>query len=57
MKRPPRRTSAKARSCAVIVYFPEELIHLLETAAITTKSDRNKFICQAVQEKLGTVDL
>jgi metal-responsive CopG/Arc/MetJ family transcriptional regulator len=52
MKRSPRRASIKPKSCAIIVYFPQELVHLLDAAAIKTDSDRNKFICAAVQEKL-----
>jgi hypothetical protein len=56
MKPPPRRATAKAKSCAIIVYFPSELIQLLETAAIKTESDRNKFICMAVREKLKLED-
>ena len=55
MKRSPRRASTKTKSCAVIVYFPQELIHLLDAAAIRTEDDRSKFICLAVQEKLKMV--
>lgn len=57
MKSTSRRISTKNKSCAVIVYFPQELIHLLDTAAIETENDRSKFICQAVQEKLKKTGL
>ncbi len=53
MKRSPSQPPVKAKSCAVIVYFPEELIPLLVAAGIITETDRNKFICRAVREKLA----
>jgi hypothetical protein len=57
MKRSPRRIPTKPKSCAVLVYFPEELIRLLEAASIKTESERNKFICRAIEEKLKTIGL
>jgi metal-responsive CopG/Arc/MetJ family transcriptional regulator len=55
MKKSPRRATAKAKSRAIIVYFPEELIRLLEAASLKTESDRSKFIRAAVEEKLKTI--
>jgi len=53
MKISRRPVSTKAKSRAIIVYLPQELIPLLDKAAIRTDSNRSKFICLAVQEKLG----
>ena len=53
MKRSRRRAIDKVKPRAIIVYFPRELIKLLDEAAVKTKSDRNEFICGAVQEKIG----
>jgi metal-responsive CopG/Arc/MetJ family transcriptional regulator len=53
MKRSRRRTSNKCKSRAIIVYFPSELIKLLDEAAAGNNSDRNQFICVAIREKIG----
>jgi len=52
MKRSPHRVPTKPKSCAVIVYFPDKLIRLLDKATLKTKRDRSKFIRAAVEEKL-----
>jgi metal-responsive CopG/Arc/MetJ family transcriptional regulator len=52
MKRLPPRAPAKGKFRAVMIYFPQELIPLLDAAVVKTKSNRSKFIRQAVQEKL-----
>lgn len=53
MKRPPSRAPAKGKFRAVMVYFPQELIPLLDAAVVKTESNRSKFIRQAIQEKLA----
>jgi metal-responsive CopG/Arc/MetJ family transcriptional regulator len=35
-----------------MVYFPQELIPLLDAAIVKSKSNRSKFIRHAIQEKL-----
>jgi len=52
MKRHPSRAPAKGKFRAVMVYFPQELIPLLDAAVVKTESNRSTFIRQAVREKL-----
>jgi len=52
MKRSPRRAPAKGKFRAIVIYFPQELIPLLDAAVVKTEGNRSKFIRQAVQEKL-----
>jgi metal-responsive CopG/Arc/MetJ family transcriptional regulator len=52
MKRPTRRSHTKGKFRTIIVYFPAELVPLLDAAVIKSKSNRSKFIRQAIREKL-----
>lgn len=48
-----RGTVTKRDSKAVLVYFPTEIIPLIDQAVEQQDSDRSKFIRNAVREKLG----
>ena len=48
-----RGTITKRAAKAVLVYFPHEIIPLIDQAVEQQDSDRSKFIRNAVREKLG----
>jgi metal-responsive CopG/Arc/MetJ family transcriptional regulator len=52
MKRPPHRAPVKGKFRVIIIYLPQELIPLLDAAVVKSESTRDKFIRQAVREKL-----
>jgi metal-responsive CopG/Arc/MetJ family transcriptional regulator len=43
----------KSKSKAVLVFFPNEIMPLIDHAVVDQDTDRSKFIRNAVREKLG----
>lgn len=49
----PRRAAApRERMKAVLVYFPEEMVRWIDSAARTEDTDRSKFVRKAVRDFL-----
>ena len=46
----------KSSSKAILVYFPHELMPLLDRAVNLTDSDRSKFIRNSVREKIAHLE-
>jgi metal-responsive CopG/Arc/MetJ family transcriptional regulator len=53
MKKPQRGGVTKANSRAIIVYFPNAVLPLIDEAVANADTDRSKFIRSAVRQKLG----
>lgn len=52
MSTKPKKFSSKAASKAVLVYFPNEIMPVIDRAVGQVDLDRSKFIRAAVREKL-----
>jgi len=48
-------TKDKSLSKAILVYFPKELLPLIDAGVRMTDSDRSKFIRNSVREKLSSL--
>jgi len=50
--KPPQRAVSKDSAKAVLVYFPENVVHAVDRIVLSEDTDRSKWIRKAIREAL-----